>query len=722
MIDIEVNPTNPANSRIADLRLAPRNSNGNVEFTTEFELHAPMNPQLGNHRLIYFVNNRGNKIGAGHFSYEADRNWLYARGWSYLWCGWNVDAIDSERKLNIQVPVATENGEPITARLYAEMINYQNNPIPSMPFTWGGSIPYETVSLDNSGARLTMQRYRGDDPVEVHRDQWSFARVEDGELLPDAGHVAITGGFKPGWLYDLVYTGKNPKLTGLGLAAIRDVVSFFRYETTDSTGAPNSLAGLIEHTYAWGHSQSGRLLNHFVYQNFNCDESHRPVFGGIIANCPGAGKGLFNSRFAQTTRHGSHLEDNLYPIDFFPFTTVEQIDPLTGRRGDAFKAARESGCLPKFFFVNSSTDYWTRAASLLHTDAEGTRDAPIDPAVRIYAIAGRTHVDGRIGVISRALLTALDQWVSKGIEPPESQIPRIADGTLADLATWRGVFPAIPGVLMPESYYKPYRLDPGPRWENEGIADYVPPKTGARYQALVPQVDRDGNELAGIKLPEIAVPLATFTGWTKRNPAFSNSLGRNTGRIWPLPSTSEARRKAGDPRLSIEERYPSGEAYLLRVLDAVLELSRQRFLLDEDVTKMIKAAVAQSAMIGELRDLVEVTIHHGSDTGLAYARELEDAKLGWLQGGSRMQVVNNINMKGYELMGSGQLASALELFRLNTILVPDNGNVWDSMAECYFILKDYKQSLAYYQKSLELDPENTNAVTMIERIKKVVED
>jgi hypothetical protein len=592
-IYLEVNPDDRANQQIVDLKLAKRNSRGNVEFSTEFELHKPVNANLGNHRLIYFVNNRGNKMGVGHFCYQAGKNWLYSRGWSYLWCGWNCDVIQSDRKFNINVPVVHDNGKTVTGKIYAEMINYNDDKVYSRPLVWGGSIAYPAVDMDNSHARLTMRKYRWEKAVELPRDGWSFARLENGSVVPDPGSLYIKEGFKPGWLYDLVYVGKNPKVTGLGMAAIRDVVSFFKHEKADENGLANPMAGVVDYAYAWGHSQSGRLLNHFVYQDFNGDEKKRMVFDGIISNCPGAGKGQFNSRFAQATRHGSHHEDTLYPIDFFPFTTVEQYDPITRKRGDAFAAARKSGFLPRMFFINSSTDYWTRAASLLHTDVQGQKDAAIDPKARIYAVAGRAHVDGRIGVIGRALLAALDQWVSLGIEPPPSQIPKISDRTLVTLQAFRGAFPAIPGVPTPDSFYNPYRLDPGPRWASEGIADVVPPKPGPRYVCLVPQVDKDGNEIAGIRLPEITVPLATYTGWSLRSPSFSNTLRRNAGRVWPLTQTAAERKEKGDPRKSILERYPTKADYMSGVTKSVLNLKRMRFLLDEDAVMILEQAARQ---------------------------------------------------------------------------------------------------------------------------------
>jgi hypothetical protein len=722
MMYLEVDPDNTANQLIVDLQLAEKNSRGNVEFSTEFELHKPVDASLGNRRFLYFVNNRGNRMGEEHFNHGTDKNWLYSHGWSYLWCGWNCDVIQSDRRIDINVPVATAKGKSIIGKVYCEIISYADDVIYSQALVWGGSIPHPVVTMDNSSASLTMRQYSWEEPVEVPRDQWSFARFENNEVVPDPGYIYVKEGIKPGWLYDLVYVGKDPKLTGLGLAAIRDVVSFFRYEKGDEKDFVNPLADYIEHTYAWGHSQSARLLYHFLYQDFNGDEKKRIVFDGILSNCGGGGKGQFNSRFAQTTRHGSHHEDNLYPIDFFPFTTVEQYDSITGERGDGLGRARKSGFLPKLFFINSSTDYWTRAASLLHTDVEGKEDAEIDPNVRIYSVAGRAHVDSRIGIIGRALLTALDQWVSLGVEPPESQIPKISDGTLVNLETFLDAFPEIPGIQKPPSFYNPYRLDPGPRWHIEGIADNVPPKTGPRYVCLVPQVDKDGNEIAGIRLPEIAVPWATFTGWSMRSPSYSRTLRRNEGRVWPLPRTAEERKRTGDPRKSISERYPTKEEYLYKVTESLLELKQQRFLLDEDLAILLKYVVHQAALIDELQSgglpfIMDVVLEEGAEAAFDYFNKLQNADMLWWHGLSSGGIIDGINSKGYDLMAENKLETALELFKLNTMLVPLYWNAWDSLAECYYRMKQFDLSRKYYEKSLELNPDNTGAVRMLEKIK-----
>lgn len=723
MIYLEVDPDDPANQLIVDLKLAERNSRGNVEFSTEFELHKPVDADRGNHRFIYFVNNRGHKMGNYHFNVQAGKNWLYSKGWSYLWCGWNCDVKESDRTLNINVPVVTENGKPITGKIYSEIISYSNNITYSHQVVRDNSIVYTPVTELKSQASLTMRQYRWEEPVEVPRDHWSFARFENGKVIPDPGYLYIKEGFKPGLLYDLVYIGKNPKLTGLGMAAIRDVVSFFKYEKADENGLANPLADIIDYAYAWGHSQSARLLYHYVYQDFNSDEKKRMIFDGILSNCGGGGKGLFNSRFAQTTRHGSHHENNLFPVDIFPFNTVEQYDPISKEHGDGLGRARKSGFLPKMFFINTTTDYWTRAASLLHTDVEGKNDAKIDPNVRMYFIAGRQHVDSRVGIIGRALLTALDQWISLDIKPPDSHIPKISNGSLVTLEAYCNALPDIPGIQTPQSFYNPYRLDLGPRWDTDGIADNVPPKIGPRFVALVPQVDEDGNEIAGVQLPEIAVPLASFTGWFMRSPSFSNTLRINVGRIWPFPRTTDERKQNSDPRKAIFELYPTKADYMFKVTECLLELNRQRLLLDEDVTNLLKQAAIQSSLIEEMRHrdlrfVAEVAIEEGAGAGLEYFNKLRDADMLWWYGLSSGQFLNRINSQGYELVSADKLETALEVFKFNTLIFPNSWNVWGSMAECYYKMKKYDLSIKYYEKSLELNPDNENGKKMIERIKK----
>jgi len=624
---LEVDPDHPANARITDVKLAPRNSRGRVEVRTDFYLIKPVDPSRGSGKLLYDVHNRGGKVALGTMNgaggndpNSAGTGFLMNRGFSILWTGWSGDVLPGSNRLTADMPVATRNGEPVTGRVYSELESggyqlYRNNFITnssesadqslrSIPLDWGPTRSYPALSLDNRDATLTMRPRRDATPTEVPSSHWRFAREENGQVIPDATQLYVQDGFRLGWLYDLVYTAKDPRVTGLGFAAVRDPVSFFRYAAADDEGNANPLAGAIRYAFAFGTSQSGRFLNHFVYEGFNDDTGGRWVFDGIIIDVGGSGKGIFNYRFGQTTRHGSQHEENLIPSDFFPFNTVPQTDPVTGKTDDMLARARRSGRVPKIFFEQTSTEYWSRAASLVHTDVQGTRDVAVDPNVRIYFIAGVAHTSITGGhydnplnrtsraPISRALLVALDDWVTRGIEPPPSTYPRIDNGTLVDLATYRARFPSIPNVRAPIVVYAPLRLDPGPRWYTEGIADIVPPRAGEPYRTLVPAVNDDGNEIAGIHLPDVAMPVATLTGWNPRAAAWGadGMLTRWMGSLLTFPRTASERQAARDPRRAIAERYPTREDYLRQYEAAARRLVEQRYLLADDAAALIRAA------------------------------------------------------------------------------------------------------------------------------------
>lgn len=580
IITFKIDPNNKINSKITDLSFAPADENGFVKFDTQFELHTPVEKSINNNRLIYFVNNRGNKIGEKHFNHES-KNWLYKEGYSYLWCGWNCDVIESSNKLNIHVPIAINNGKTITGNVYSEIVSHSNDIEYSIPIIWGQSIAYEPNNQDQLDAELSMRKYRSDEKIIVNRDKWGFGKYAEGEVINDKQYIYNKEGFKPAWIYELIYEAKNPKIVGLGLIAVRDIVSFFRYNETDL----NPIKDKIDFCYSWGHSQSARFLNYFLFENFNYDSNFQIIFDGVIMNCPGSGKGLFNSRFAQFTRHGSHLEDNLYPIDIFPFGSTSQFDLDKKTNDHNFSEIKKSGFMPKVMYVNSATDYWTRAASLLHTTTDGTKDLNLDSNVRIYSLSGLTHTDSRIGIISRALLTALDEWVTLDNQPPNSNYPKISDGTLVPFEEALNKLPNIKGLIKPSSIYCPYKLDMGPRWEREGISDNNPPLIKGKYKCLVPQVDKDGNEISGIRLPEVELPVATFLGWSMRNSSYSETLRRNNGNVYLLPINESEKT---DSRLSIQERYPSKSEFLYQVIKSLLYLKNERYILDEDFATMLQ--------------------------------------------------------------------------------------------------------------------------------------
>ena len=612
-----VDPGDPANDRIADLQLAPQNDEGLVEFSSDFFMLKPVDPSRGNRRILYDVDNRGNKLSLWSFNEgertntprteeHAGNGFLLREGYTLLWCAWNTDVQeDGENRLEIDVPVARHpDGEPVRGEIHLEIS--VDEPEYSWTFgwsPWGVANAYPTVDKDDPDATVTKRPTRDDPGEEIPRDAWAFARYEDGEVIPDASSIYVEDGLEPGWLYDVVYTAQDPRVMGLGLAAIRDAVSFFRYSEDEA----NPIAGAADHAYIFGISQSGRLVNHFIYDGFNTDTEQRHVFDGAIAHVAGAGRGLFNHRFGLATLYGTQHRDTLVPSETFPMATVPNEDPVTGEEGDMLARAKEHDHAPKLFFVQSSTEYWSRGASLLHTDVMGEEDLEVDPSVRIYLIAGSQHLGATeptpgIGQtprnplyhrppVFRALLVAMDQWVTEGEEPPPSQYPRIDDGTLVTVETFNEAFPDIPDVNAPEVLYEPFRLNPGPRWD-EGIADIVPPETGEPFRTLVPMVDEDGNEIAGIRLPDIAAPLGTYTGWNLRAPEHGaeGMLAGLDGSYLEFPRTPEEREETGDPRPSIHERYPTRAEYLNEITEQAMQLQEEGFLLAEDALEMIRQA------------------------------------------------------------------------------------------------------------------------------------
>jgi Alpha/beta hydrolase domain len=617
-----VDPDHPANAPVVDLALAPRDERGLVTFVADFVLLRPEDLARGNHRLLYEVNNRGN-LGALAFFNEAPwsndpstpedagNGFLLERGYSLLWSGWNWDVLPGDGRLQIELPVATAAGAPITGTIAAEFVVGQWTR--SAPFMWGNSRGYPPLSLDAPDARLTVRDEPGGLRREIARDLWRFARLEGDRLVPDRSHVFHVAGFEPGRIYEVVYEARGPRVVGLGLAAIRDAISFFRFETEDGAGGANPLAEAgapdPETALIFGISQSGRVIQHMLWQALHVDEAGRMTFDGALVHVAGAGKGSFNHRFAQTTRHPSQLEDHEYPADFFPFATTPTRDPVSGASGDVLARARAAGAVPRLVYTTTSTEYWTRAASLLHTVVTGGRDVPLDPSARLYFIAGAQHGNWRFAERGpyqncgnpldhrpplRALLLALDAWVTKGREPPPSVYPRLDDGTLGSVEDYRGAFPKIPGIALPGGNLRPPRLDLGPRFVSHGIADRQPPEFGPAFVTRVPLPDADGNDLGGIRLPAVAVPVGTYTGWNLRHPEVGapDKLARWSGSFLPFASDETTRASTGDPRPSLAERYASRDDYRTRIETAARSLAADGFLLEHDLAAITERAVA----------------------------------------------------------------------------------------------------------------------------------
>ncbi len=626
-----VTPGAAANERIVDLHLAPTDGRGRVTFTAECLLVKPGFPERGNGRLLYGVNNRGNVIQLHTFN-DADwknrpvsakdfgNGFLLEQGYTLLWSGWNWDVLPGNNKLQIVLPIATENGRAITGTVAAEMAADVAAPV--LPVAWGGSRGYVPANIANPKDRLTVRRHPTDRRQHIPRNQWRFV-VDDAGRVSLPVRIALVDGFRPGLLYELVYDARDPRVAGLGLAAIRDTLSFFRYQPADDFGNLNPVTVVksdgvepaVDAVIVYGFSQSGRVIQHMLLEGLHLDEAGRPAFDAAFVHGPGAGKGSFNHRFAQTTRHPSHYEDHLYPADFFPFATVATEDPVSDRRGDLLERARRSGVVPKIFYLAASTEYWTRSASLLHTSVDGRRDVGHDRHVRIYAVAGAQHsVSVHTGLfgyrnchnpldfrpLARALLVALDDWATKDIPPPASVHSRLADGTLGTVDAYRRMFPEIAGLSLPDGNLQPPRLDHGDRFETSGIADRQPAVPGPPYKTLVPLPDQDGIDRGGVRMPEAAAPLGSYLGWNLRNGSGRDRrLGRWQGSFVPFRATRDDRLAAGDPRHSIGERYSSRKSYLDAISAAAEPLVRRRLLLRNDVPAIVeRAGRAYSELIG----------------------------------------------------------------------------------------------------------------------------
>jgi hypothetical protein len=408
--------------------------------------------------------------------------------------------------------------------------------------------------------------------------------------------VVMTEGFDPGRLYELVYTSQDPPVAGLGFAAERDVVSYLK-------------AGGLKNAIGFGVSQSGRYLRTFLYYGFNRDEQGRMVLDGVMANVAGAGRGSFNQRFAQPSRDGHPFFNTLYPSDLFPFTDLEETDPATGLRDGLLTHALAAEFRPKIFYTNSSYEYYGRDAGLIHVTPDGKADAPLAPNTRVYMFSGGQHgaaafpprVNGTqnasnpnpYNLCFRALLTAMNAWVKDGTAPPASVYPHVSAGELVPLAAVR--FPKIPGVAFPTHVTLARREEYGPEFRTKGIATVEPPKLGLPFPAMVPQSDADGNDLGGIRTPEVAVPLATYTGWNLRAKEIGapDELYSMQGSWIPFARTKAEREKTGDTRLSIEERYAGREDYLKKFEAAARSLQGAGFLLPADTQKLLERGAAE---------------------------------------------------------------------------------------------------------------------------------
>jgi hypothetical protein len=601
---------NPHNRRIVDLDKAVNLKNGEVEFSADFVAVRPKDPSKGNGSLLLEVPNRGRAriigtVDGGNWDLANDVGdaWLLRSGYTIVSLGWQWDATGQDA-LRFYAPIAKENGNTITGLLRGDLMPskvMEEIPLGHLILGEIGGSEYPVATPDDPRNVLTVRESRNATRTVVPRSEWQFAHAVNGKLTPSDRHIRLNGDFRPGKIYEYVYVVADPVVAGLGFAAVRDFASYAKHGETAIAPATR--------VFGEGISQNGRFLRDFLYQGFNADEEGRIALDGALAHVAGAGRGSFNYRFAQPSRDAQPTSSVFFPTDIFPFTDQPGTDPVTEENGGLLDRAAAERVVPKIFFSNTSYEYWGRAAALIHITADGKRDATISPDVRIYHFTGLQHFSGPfpptkgkgdllgqqpesplpVRFFWRAMITNMDAWVRSGTPPPESSYPKIADGTLVPIREYG--FPAISGVNKPREGNEAWHLDFGPGWR-DGILSLQPPNVGQPFPILVPQVDADGNERDGVRLPEITVPLATYASWNLRDP----SIGAPDQRVsfeasyLPFPKTAADGQKSGDARKSIAERYASPEDYLHRYGHALDELVKQRWILEEDRASLLRRA------------------------------------------------------------------------------------------------------------------------------------
>jgi len=578
-----VDPKLAANRRIADIDLAPRNDKGLVEFSSDIMIFRPKDGK-GNGTVLMEITNRGGlgSIAALHSmaagAGEYGDGFLFEQGFTLVLTGWEWDVPEGRGLLKLHAPLAKSATGPVLAEILVDK--------KSTSESLGDRAMIAYTAVDPASARMTVRDTPTGPRKEIPRGEW--------HIDADGTHVEYAAGFDPGRFYEVVYTGKDPVVAGLGMAAVRDFISYSKEHGIEQ--------GEIKRAMTLGVSQSGRFLRTFLNDGFNADERGKKVFEGVWAHISGAGHGDFNMRFAQPSRMSGEWNGASNPVDLPPFSPAE------------LAAGSGKNAVPKLFLTNGSHEYWGRAASLNHVTVDGKQDVSVGPDVRIYYVAGTQHssaanTGAMRGLVQnqtnpmewrwflRAMLTSMNAWITNGTEPPPSRVPSTAKGELVAASAVK--FPKIPGVNVAKEAYAPRALDFGPEFLSKGVATMEPPKFGAAFATLVPQVDADGNEISGVRLPELRVPLATYTGWNLRDPKIGGAEGLYAlqGSMIPFARTKAAREKAGDPRPSIEERYRDEAEYVRGIETSSRELVKERFLLDRDVALVVARAKSRWATL-----------------------------------------------------------------------------------------------------------------------------
>ena len=623
-----VDPAHPANAGIVDLDRAERDADGKVRFSGDASFLVPVDPARSNRTLLFDVPNRGNRIAMRSFNMAPfdlmptdeitpGDGFLLERGWCIAWCGWQWDAPHPSVRLGLRAPTVPRARRTPAGRMQLRI--QPDRATDSFALTdhhvgsVGNHAPIPTIDPDDPDAALWVREHLFDTPVRIPRNRWAFARADgdDGDsTVPDPGSVSLAGGFEPGRVYDLVYTPAECPVVGAGLLAVRDLAAWAR----NSDEAPTAM--WVDHVIAQGVSQCGRFLRTFLHVGQNLDEAGDRVFDGIFAHVAGGRRGEFNHRYGQPSVQPTPSLGHR-----FPFADEPQTDPRSGHRAGLLDRQRAAGGMPKIFYTDTSSEYWRGDAGLAHRSLESGTDVEPPADVRRYLFASTQHGPGalpftdrsmfgshganRLNVVDyrplfRAALENLRAWIADGIEPPESVFPRARDATAAPREDVLSALSLIPGAVLPRADRLPSLalMDLGEHGD-DGIPELPARFIAEPYPTSVSAVDEFGNELGGLRMPDVEVPVATHTGF---NPRHADSGGDGQileylGSTVPLARTAAARAAASDPRPSIAERYAGRDAYLAEVRAAAQRLVEARYLLPGDVELCV-------ALAGERYDAV----------------------------------------------------------------------------------------------------------------------
>ena len=601
---MKVNPRHAANSNIADLALAA-DADGAVRYRSNVVLLRPQDGAKASGVLVFDVANRGRRlmlplVNDGDLQADTEAQagnaWLMRQGHTLLWVGWQGDIplASNAQAVGMALPLATARGKPITGTSLEEVVF-------DAPGRSGKiSLSYPAATQDASSAELSVRARPGTPATVLPAAAWRFSDASEIEIQrPES--------FDAGAIYHFRYQARDPRPFGLGMAAVRDLVGFLKASSPDAAGQAHPMADIqVQTTLALGISQSGRFLRDFIWQGFNAAPTGGRVFDAALPTISGSRKSFTNRRWAQPGRYSRQHEDHAFFGDQFPFSYATVTDPLTAKRDGIFARCRADNTCPKLMHLDSSLEFWQARSSLVVTDGAG-RDIELPDDVRVYLMSSTQHVTSgapaagiclapnnpaRQSSTYRALMARLITWARDGQAPPASRFPSVAAGTL--------VAPQAAAMNFPDLAWLGLRLPAAPNELNPADHSGVPARVDAqrRYTVLVPRTDADGHDVAGVRVPDIAVPLATHTGFNQRRPGFAEGqlCGLNGSY---LPFAKDAAEKAAkrDPRPSIAERYASRSAYVQRVRGVAEQLRLDGLMLDEDVARALEAAAKDARVM-----------------------------------------------------------------------------------------------------------------------------